>query len=86
MRPASLEHLTAAAPPWQRPALRALLALGARPRGRALLALLKPADHAAAALLAMARYDEPELARALGWDAEAVVARGRELRRAEGRP
>jgi len=34
----------------------------------------------------MARYEEPALARALGWDADAVVARGRALRRAEGRP
>jgi hypothetical protein len=34
----------------------------------------------------MERYDEPALSRALGFDAEAVVARGRQLRRAEGRP
>jgi hypothetical protein len=37
-------------------------------------------------MLAAERYDEPPVARALGWDASAVVARGRELRRAEGRP
>jgi hypothetical protein len=35
---------------------------------------------------AMGVYDEPEVARTLGWDAEAVVARGRALRRSEGRP
>jgi hypothetical protein len=86
MAPAALDQLIAADPRWQRPAMRALLALGARPRGRALLALVKPADQAAAALIAMARYDEPEHALPLGWDANAVVARGRELRRAEGRP
>jgi hypothetical protein len=34
----------------------------------------------------MGRYEDPVVARALGWDAEAVVARGRALRRAEGRP
>ena len=37
-------------------------------------------------VLAMSRYDDPALARELGWDADAVVARGRALRRAEGRP
>ena len=37
-------------------------------------------------LAAMSAYDEPDVARTLGWDAEAVVARGRELRRSEGRP
>jgi hypothetical protein len=35
---------------------------------------------------AVGRYDEPRLARALGWDADAVVARGRALRHDEGRP
>lgn len=34
----------------------------------------------------MARYDDPGQASALGWDAAAVVGRGRELRRREGRP
>ena len=38
------------------------------------------------AVLAMSRYDEPAVAHTLGWDPAAVVARGRELRRAEGRP
>ena len=86
MRSGALHELIAAGPRWQRPAMRLLLELGARPRGRALLALLKPADHAAGALIAMARYDERERALALGWNAEEAVARGRALRRAEGRP
>jgi hypothetical protein len=34
----------------------------------------------------LGRYDDPAVAGALGWDAAAVVARGRALRRAEGRP
>jgi hypothetical protein len=37
-------------------------------------------------LAAMNIYDAPDVARPLGWDAEAVAARGRELRRTEGRP
>ena len=36
--------------------------------------------------LLLGRYDDPAVAGALGWDAAAVVARGRALRRAEGRP
>jgi hypothetical protein len=34
----------------------------------------------------MERYEDLALARELGWDAEAVVARGRALRRVQGRP
>jgi hypothetical protein len=34
----------------------------------------------------MERYEDPALARELGWDAEVVAARGRALRREEGRP
>ena len=81
-----LEEFVAAGPWPQRIALRAMLAVVRRPRGARLLRLLSPADHAAAAVLAMAHYDEPATARPLGWDAEAVVSRGRELRRSEGRP
>ena len=66
--------------------MRLLLALARRPRGLALLAKLAPADQAATGLEAMARYDDPATARALGFDADRVVARGRELRRSEGRP
>jgi hypothetical protein len=70
----------------QRAGIRALMAIARRPRGRALLALFSPADQAALAVLALGRYDDPAVARPLGWDATAVVARGRELRRSEGRP
>jgi hypothetical protein len=41
---------------------------------------------AAHAMLALGRYDEDPASRALGFDADAVIARGRELRRREGRP
>lgn len=81
-----LERFLAAAPWPQRAAMRLLLSLVRRPRGAALLARVPAAHQAAAALLALGRYDDPGIARALGWDAAAVVARGRALRRAEGRP
>ena len=81
-----LAEFVAAGPSLQRIALRATLALVGRPRGRALLAVLGPGRHAIDGVAAMGVYDEPEVARALGWDADAVVARGRELRRSEGRP
>lgn len=81
-----LDELVAAGPWPERVGLRALLSLGRRPRGRALLTHLPPADQAAASLLAMARYDDPAIARELGWDPDAVVARGRALRLKEGRP
>jgi hypothetical protein len=81
-----LADMINAGPRWQRPGKRALLALGRRPRGIALLKRLTPADHAAAGLVALARYDDPEVARSLGWDADAVATRGRMLRREEGRP
>jgi hypothetical protein len=83
---ASLEGFIAAAPWPQRTAMRLLLELVRRPRGAALLARVPLAQQMASSLLALGRYDEPAIARALGWDAEAVVARGRELRRAEDRP
>jgi hypothetical protein len=81
-----LDGFLAAAPLPQRAGLRVLVALGRRPRGVLLLRRIAPADQLAQALLGMERYEDPVLARALGWDAEAVVARGRALRRAEGRP
>jgi hypothetical protein len=75
------------AAPWpQRTALRVLLALDRRPRGAMLLASVPLAEQAASSMLALGRYDDPDVGRALGWDARAVVARGRALRRAEGRP
>jgi hypothetical protein len=81
-----LERFIAAAPWPQRAGMRILLALARRPRSASLLARVPLAGQLAHSLVALGRYDEPAVARALGWDAEAVVARGRELRRSEGRP
>jgi hypothetical protein len=66
--------------------MRLLVSLARRPRGSWLLARLAPIDQLAGGLLAMERYEDPALARKLGWDADAVAARGRALRREEGRP
>ena len=66
--------------------MRVLVALGRRPRGKALLAYTPALNQLAHLILALGHYDDPEVAIALGWDGGAVVARGRELRRAEGRP
>lgn len=76
----------AAAPRPQRLGLRLLLSIASRPRGSALLESLAPLDQVAGGLLALDRYDDPQVSRSLGWDAEAVIARGRELRQSEGRP
>jgi hypothetical protein len=81
-----LDEFVAAAPQPQRAGLRLVLALAARPRSAALLNRVPPLAQMGRSLLAMDRYEDPAVARALGWDAEAVVARGRALRRAEGRP
>jgi hypothetical protein len=81
-----LESFLAAAPQPQRAGMRLLLALARRPRGAALLGRVPLARQLGRSLLALGRYDEPSVARALGWDADAVVARGRALRRSEGRP
>ena len=81
-----LDSFLAAAPWPQRPGLRLLLALARRPRGASLLGRMPLAAEAAGATLALGRYDDPAIAASLGWDADAVVARGRALRRAEGRP
>jgi hypothetical protein len=83
---APLQEFVAAAPWPQRLGLRALLAVGRRPRGAALLALGAPLDQIVRGLLSVERYEQAAAGRALGWDPEAVVARGRALRRAEGRP
>jgi hypothetical protein len=82
----SIERFVAAAPAPQRFALRAMLALARRPRGATLLARVPLLAQAATATLAFERFDEPARAAQLGWDAEAVVAHGRALRRSEGRP
>jgi hypothetical protein len=81
-----LDRFLAAAPAPQRLGLRLLLALARRPRGAKLLRRVPLADEAAGATLALGAYDDPAVGRALGWDAQAVVARGRQLRRSEGRP
>jgi hypothetical protein len=76
-----------AAGPWpERVGMRLLVSLARRPRGSRLLGRLQPIDQLAGGLLAMERYEDPALAWELGWDAESVAARGRALRREEGRP
>jgi hypothetical protein len=83
---ASLDAFVAAAPPLQRAGMRILVALARRPRGAALLARSPLAEQLAQILIALGRYDDPEVSRSLGWESMAVIARGRALRRAEGRP
>lgn len=81
----ALDAFVRAAPWPERLGLRALLALASRPRGAALIARLPAADQLARATLALGRYDEPAAGRALGWDPDEIVARGRQLRHEEGR-
>jgi hypothetical protein len=81
-----LDAFLAAAPQPQRATLQTLLALGRRPRGMRALQRLAPADQLANGLLAAGRFEERGAATTLGWDADAVAARGRALRREEGRP
>jgi hypothetical protein len=83
---AQLDSFIAAAPQPQRLGLRLLLAVARRPRGAALLALASPMDQLPRGLLTVSRYADRDMGRALGWDVDEVIARGRELRRAEGRP
>ena len=82
----TLDEFVKAGPAIQRPGLRTMLALALRPRGRAILRRVPLAQQTADSVIAMARYDDPEVARPLGWDADAVCLRGRDLRRSEGRP
>jgi hypothetical protein len=63
-----------------------LISLGRRPGGRALLRRSATLEQLIEGLLAMEHYEDPKAAGRLGWDARAVVMRGRELRRTEGRP
>jgi hypothetical protein len=81
-----LDAFVAAAPQPQRAGLRLLIALERRPRGRRLLGRVDLLDQLANGLVAMGRYEDPVNAVALGWDADAVAARGRALRREERRP
>jgi hypothetical protein len=82
----SLDTFIASAPPLQRMGMRAMVALARRPRGAALLARVPTANQLAQIVLSLGRYDDPAVGRALGWDGAEVVARGRALRQAEGRP
>ena len=81
-----LDRFVDAAPQPQRSGLRLLVALERRPRGRRVLARVHALDQLANGLVAMGRYEDPANAVPLGWDADAVAARGRALRREEGRP
>lgn len=63
-----------------------ILALSSRPRGRALLGRVPLLAQAAYSVRSLGRYDDPAVARSLGFDAEAVATAGRALRRAEARP
>ncbi len=82
----TLEQFIASAPQPQRTGMRMLVALRRRPRGKTLIERAPAINQLAQMLVALGRYDEPGEAIALGWDSESVVARGRALRRAEGRP
>jgi len=81
-----LDAFVAAGPPPLPAVLRTLLAVARRPRGRMLLERLPRVQAPVHAALSLGRYDDPAVGRALGWDADVVAARGRALRRAEGRP
>ncbi|MGA9284345.1 MAG: hypothetical protein WBV85_02790 [Solirubrobacteraceae bacterium] len=82
----TLEQFITSAPQPQRAGMWMLVAMGCRPRGKALIERAPALDQLAQMLLALSRYDDPGVALALGWDGAAVVAYGRALRRAEGRP
>jgi hypothetical protein len=81
-----LKRFVDAAPQPARSGLRLLVALERRPRGRRLLGRAHTNDQLANGLVAMGHYEDPAKAVPLGWDADAVAARGRALRREEGRP
>jgi hypothetical protein len=82
----ALERFIASAPQPQRMGMKAMVALGCRPRGRAMLERVPVLNQLAQMILGLGHYDDPAVAKALGWDRAAVVARGKALRRAEGRP
>lgn len=80
-----LDAFVDSAPQPQRSGMRLLIALERRPRGRRVLGRVHAIDQLAYGLLAMGRYEDPVEAVALGWDADAIAARGRAMRREEGR-
>jgi hypothetical protein len=83
----TLDPFLSAAPQPQRAGIKVLVALARRPGGARLLGRAGgPAGQLAYGLLAMEHFEDPANARKLGWDADAVAARGRVLRRTEGRP
>ena len=85
-RDRGVDAFIAAAPQPQRSGLRLLVALERRPRGRRVLARTHAVDQLANGLVAMGAYEDSARSVALGWDADAIAARGRALRREEGRP
>jgi hypothetical protein len=80
-----LDEFVAAGPWPQRTGLRMIMSLARRRRGRRLLRKVPQVDQLAQALLAMEHYDDPLVSEQLGWDPVAIAARGRNLRRVEGR-
>ncbi|MGC2374351.1 MAG: hypothetical protein WA484_10800, partial [Solirubrobacteraceae bacterium] len=70
----TIDTFVASAPPLQRTGMRTLIALSRRPRGAALLARVPEANQLARIVMALGRYDDPEVGRALGWDGAEVVA------------
>jgi hypothetical protein len=80
-----LDRFVDAAPQPQRSGLRLLVALERRPRGRRVLGRVHAIDQLANGLVAMGHYEDPANALALGWDSDAIAARGRALRREDGR-
>jgi hypothetical protein len=80
-----LDAFVDSAPQPQRSAMRLLVALERRPRGRRLLGRAHAVGQLANGLVAMGHYEDPVQAVALGWDADAIAACGRALRREEGR-
>ena len=77
----ALQRFVACGPWPQRAALRALLDLARRPRGAALIDRLPVAADLAHSLIAMTHYEHAERSAALGFDADAVAARGRAAQR-----
>lgn len=81
-----LDRFVAAGPAPLRSGLRLLVTLARRPRGARLLRHLPRVETPVLATLSLGRYDDPAVGRALGWDAAAVVVRGRALRQTPTHP
>ena len=81
-----VERMVAAGAWPERTALRTLFEIGRRPRGARLLQRIPLAADLVRRLVEMQRYERQAVSASLGFDADAVVARGRELRRSEQRP